>query len=100
MYRYIQKTLDWGIKIASLAVTGPATWIVASELFADVTSPALFFAMRFAAVFLIEGVLLSNWILLEFDRNATPEIKARYGITAVQLDEPPNWNVSRRRRWS
>jgi hypothetical protein len=30
-------------------------------------------------------VLLSNWILLEFDRNATPEIKARYGITALAM---------------
>ena len=85
MYRYIHKTLDWGVKIASLAVTGPATWIVAGELFGDVTSPALLFAMRFAAVFLIEGVLLSNWLLLEFDKKADPAIKARYGLTALAI---------------
>jgi hypothetical protein len=85
MYRYIQKPLDWGVKIASLAVTAPATWIVATRLFADVESPLLLFVMRFAAVFLIEGVLLSNWLLLEFDRNATPEIKARYGLTALAM---------------
>ncbi len=85
MYRYIQKALDWGVKIASLAVTAPATWIVATRLFSDVQSPVLLFIMRFAAVFLIEGVLLSNWLLLEFDRNATPEIKARYGLTALAM---------------
>jgi len=85
MYRYIQKTLDWGVKMASLAVTAPATWIVATRLFSDVESPVLLFIMRFAAVFLIEGVLLSNWLLLEFDRNATPEIKARYGLTALAM---------------
>jgi hypothetical protein len=85
MYKQIQKNLDWGVKIASLAVTAPATWIVASELFADVTVPVLYFIMRFAAVFLIEGVLLSNWLLLEFDVKATPEIKARYGITALAM---------------
>lgn len=85
MYEYIQKTLDWGVKFASLAVTAPATWIVATELFSDVTIPALFFLMRFAAVFLIEGVLLSNWLLLEFDKKATPEIKARYGLTALAM---------------
>jgi len=85
MYKFIQKMLDWGVKIASLAVTGPATWIVATELFADVTSPVLLFAMRFAAVFLVEGVLLSNWLLLEYDKNATPEIKVRYGVTAMTM---------------
>ncbi len=85
MYRYIQKTLDWGVKVASLAITGPATWVVATQLFSDIQIPALLFAMRFAAVFLIEGVLLSNWLLLEFDKNATPEIKARYGITALAM---------------
>lgn len=35
------------------------------------------------AVFLVEGVLLGNWLLLEFDKNATIEIKARYGIWAL-----------------
>lgn len=85
MYRYIQRTLDWGVKIASLAITGPATWVVATDLFSDIQSPALLFVMRFAAVFLIEGVLLSNWLLLEFDRKATPEIKARYGLTALAM---------------
>jgi hypothetical protein len=85
MYKFIQKMLDWGVKIASLAVTGPATWDVATRLFAQVESPILLFVMRFAAVFLVEGVLLSNWLLLEFDKNATPEIKVRYGITAMTM---------------
>jgi len=84
-YRSLQKALDTGVKLASVAITGPATWIVATELFADIDSPTLLFIMRFAAVFLIEGVMLSNWLLLEFDRNATPGIKARYGLTALAM---------------
>src|SRR5690348_1626979 len=85
MYKGIQKALDWGVKLASLAVTGPATWLVSAELFKDVSSPLILFMMQFAAVFLVEGVLLSNWLLLEFDKNATPEIKVRYGITALVM---------------
>lgn len=85
MHKFIQKTIDWGVKAASLAITGPATWVVATQLFSDISNPILLFTMRAAAVFLIEGVLLSNWLLLEFDRNATPEIKARYGITALAM---------------
>lgn len=85
MYQYIQKPLDWGVKLASLAVTGPATWQVAARLFSDIHSPALLFLMQFAAVFLVEGVLLSNWLLLEFDKQAAPEIKARYGLTALGM---------------
>jgi hypothetical protein len=41
--------------------------------------------MWFTAVFLIDGVMLSNWLLLEFDKQATPEIKARYGLTALAM---------------
>lgn len=85
MYKNIQKVLDWGVKLASIAITAPATWIVATELFADVESSFLLFLMRFAAVFLIEGVLLSNWLLLEFDKGAAPEVKARYAITALVM---------------
>lgn len=85
LYELVNKTLNWGVKLASLAITGPATWIVATELFSDIESPALLFVMHFAAVFLIEGVMLSNWLLLEFDRIATPEIKARYGLTALAM---------------
>lgn len=85
MYELVNRTLNWGIKLASLAITGPATWIVATELFRGVDSPELLFVMCFAAVFLIEGVMLSNWLLLEFDRTATPEIKARYGLTALAM---------------
>lgn len=85
MYKGIQKTLDWGVKLASLAVTGPATWNVSGILFHNVNNPLLLPLMQFAAVFLVEGVLLSNWLLLEFDKNATPEIKVRYGVTALVM---------------
>jgi hypothetical protein len=83
--KHIVRLIDWGVKLASVAVTGPATWIVAGMLFDDVAAPGLLFLMRAAAVFLVEGVLLSNWLLLEFDRNATPEIKARYALTALAM---------------
>ncbi|NDJ35391.1 MAG: winged helix-turn-helix domain-containing protein [Chloroflexi bacterium] len=85
MYKNIQKAIDWGVKIASIAITGPATWIVATELFSDIQNPLLLFFMKFSAVFLIEGVLFSNWLLLEFDKKASPEIKARYGLTALVM---------------
>jgi hypothetical protein len=83
MYKQIQKTIDWGVKIASIAITGPATWIVAGQLFYDIQSPILLFIMKLSAVFLVEGVLFSNWLLLEFDVKASPEIKARYAFTAL-----------------
>lgn len=85
MYEQIQKFIDFGVKIASLAVTGPATWVVSSWLFRDIQAPALLFFMQFCAVFLVEGVMLSNWLLLEFDKKAPPEIKARYGLTALGM---------------
>ena len=75
LYELVNRALNWGVKLASLAIRGPATWIVASELFHDVESLTLLFVMRFSAVFLIEGVMLSNWLLLEFDHAANPEIK-------------------------
>ena len=84
MYSKVQKFIDWGIKIASLAITGPATWRVAAQLFADIPEPFVY-VMQFAAVFLIEGVLISNWLLLEFDKTATPEIKVRYALTALAM---------------
>ncbi len=85
LYEAVNKVLNWGIKIASLAVTGPATWIVASDLFDDIHDPTMLFCMRASAVFLVEGVMLSNWLLLEFDKKATPGIKARYGLTALAM---------------
>lgn len=83
MYEKIYKFLDWGVKACSLAITAPATWAVATELFADIPGAFMLFLMRFAAVFLVEGVLLSNWLLLEFDRRATPGIKTRYALSAL-----------------
>lgn len=85
MQKYITKFLDWVIKLASVVVTAPATWMVASNLFSDINAPTLLFLIRLGAVLLVEGVLLSNWLLLEFDKQAVPEIKARYGLTALAM---------------
>lgn len=85
LYERVNKALNWGVKLASLAVTGPATWVVANNLFSDIHNPIMLFLMQAAAVFLIEGVMLSNWLLLEYDKRATSEIKARYGLTALAM---------------
>lgn len=85
MWESVTRITDWLVKLASLAVTGPATWIVAGELFIDVTDPTLYFAMRLSAVFLVEGVLLSSWLRLEFDVKADSLLKARYGMTALAM---------------
>lgn len=85
LYKKVNKALNWGVKVASLAVTGPATWLVAGNLFQDIHDPTTLFLMRTSAVFLIEGVMLSNWLLLEYNKRATPGIKARYGLTALAM---------------
>jgi predicted transcriptional regulator len=41
--------------------------------------------MQAAAVGLVEFVFLSNWLLLEHDKNAPTEIKTRYALTAASL---------------
>lgn len=81
----VNKTLNWIIKIAGMIICAPVTWLVAGQLFFDVQLPAARFIVQLAAVLLVEGVLLSNWLLLELDRQAAPEIKTRYALTALGM---------------
>lgn len=79
------KVLNLTIKIAGVIVTAPVTWLVAGQLFFDVSPLLIRYAVQLAAVLLVEGVLIANWSALETDKNAPPEIKTRYALTALAL---------------
>ncbi len=85
MFSLINKALNSLIKIAGLIITAPVTWLVAGRVFADIEIVALRYIMQAAAVGLVELVFLSNWLLLEHDKNAPTEIKTRYALTAACL---------------
>ena len=40
---------------------------------------------QLAAVVLVEGVLVSNWILLESRKSEGPEVKLRYALTVAVM---------------
>lgn len=80
----INKFLAWVIKVAGAIICAPVTWLVAGELFTDIPMPARAF-VQLAAVLLVEGVFISNWLLMEYDRGAAPEIKTRYALTALGM---------------
>lgn len=84
-YESVNKALNGLIKIAGLIITAPVTWLVAGRVFADIEIVALRYVMQAAAVGLVEFVFLSNWLLLEHDKNAPTEIKTRYALTAASL---------------
>jgi hypothetical protein len=85
MSEQVNKLLGWIVKVAGLIICAPVTFLVAGQLFGDIQVEALRLIVQLAAVLLVEGVLLSNWLLLEFDRNAAPEIKTRYALTALGM---------------
>lgn len=79
------KILNWIVKVAGMVICAPVTWLVAAGLFADVQPAPVRGLVQLAAVLLVEGVFLSNWLLLEYDDNAEPEVKARYALTALGM---------------
>jgi hypothetical protein len=79
----ISKGLAWAVKIAGMIMCAPVTWLVAGELFTDINPNAVRYIVQFSAVLLVEGVLLSNWLMMDYDHDAAPEIKARYAATAL-----------------
>lgn len=85
MSAMVNKILGWVIKVAGMIVCMPVTWTVSGQLYNDIGGQSTRFLVQLAAVLLVEGVLLSNWLLLEFDRSAAPEIKARYALTALGM---------------
>jgi hypothetical protein len=82
----VNKVAVWVIKAAGLIVCAPATWDVAGATFTTWSQyPVFYVIIRLAAVLLVEGVMLSNWLLLEYDVTAQPQIKSRYALTALGM---------------
>lgn len=79
-----QKLLDVIVKFASLAITAPVTFTLGLQVFADM-GYMLQLMLALLAVVLVEGVFLSNWLLLEEKRNNTPDQKVRYALTIIVL---------------
>lgn len=77
------KVVDWIVKLATLVLAVPASWGVAGLAFAEVGG-WLRVVMQVAAVALLEGVLLSNWVLLDVKRSEVMAAKARY-VTTVWI---------------
>lgn len=79
-----QKFLDVMVKFASLAITAPVTFTLGLQVFGDL-GWLLCLVLSFLAVMLVEGVFLSNWLLLEEKRNNSPDQKLRYALTVIVL---------------
>jgi hypothetical protein len=54
------KVLSWAIKITSLVITIPSTWVVASSVFHDFPQPLLFI-VQLCAVALVDLLMLESW---------------------------------------
>lgn len=78
----MQKAINIIVKVAGLIICVPVTLGVAGELFADVQPEILRYLVQLAALAVVEGVFLSAWWSLDADRNAPPEVKTRYAMTA------------------
>lgn len=78
----INKLINSMVKIAGVIITAPVTWLVAGQLFGDVQPAWLRVIVQASALLVVEGVFITNWIALDSDRGAVPEIKARYALTS------------------
>jgi hypothetical protein len=83
------KLVDWVVKLAVLVLQVPVTWAVAGATFGNFGGVDWMgyrfewaWILQACAVLLADGVLLSNWLALELDRRATPEVKSRYVVGA------------------
>lgn len=73
------KVIGWVVKVAGMIICAPVTWMVAGQVFGE------YLLMQVAAVAVVEGVFLANWMSLEYDKSAAPEVKARYALTALAM---------------
>ena len=81
----IHRLLDWTVKWTSVVLTVPVTWTIAGDVFADIHSLPVQWGMRAAAVALVDGLLLRDWVLLDADTQAPIERKVRYAITVLVI---------------
>lgn len=77
----LEKLLRSTIKIAAVALTAPATWAVAGNLY---TAPLQQLIVQLAALALVEGALLLGWQMLDTNSKATTAQRVLYaGVTLV-----------------
>lgn len=84
--KQLLKVVSWIVKLSVLVLQVPVTWAVAGHAFGDLGSVVYVGGwafetndiLQFAAVLLADGVLAYNWIALETDSRAAPEVRARY----------------------
>jgi hypothetical protein len=76
----LEKTIKALIKVAAVALTSPATWTVAGELY---TNPAQRLLVQVAALVLVEGALLLGWHMLDTNLNAAPAQRWLYAVLTV-----------------
>jgi predicted transcriptional regulator len=76
----LEKTIKALIKVAAVALTTPATWTVAGELY---TNPVQRLLVQIAALILVEGALLLGWHMLDTNINAAPAQRWLYAVLTV-----------------
>lgn len=77
MNQLFQKSLSALIKLASLIITAPVTVVLAGQVYADIGSRPLIVLMQIAALVLVDGLLLLNWIQLDRNKQSAIETKLR-----------------------
>lgn len=76
----LEKLLKGMIKVAAVALTAPATWAVAGQLYDD---PFQRFIVQVAALVLVEGALLLGWHQLDNDRKAETGQRILYAAITI-----------------
>lgn len=80
-----QILLDFVVKLCSLIVTAPVSWIIAGQLFSDVNILGLRYIMQAAAVLLVDTILVVHWSLLDYHKSAEIEQRVRYAVVSWTL---------------
>lgn len=75
----VEKLLKNSIKIAAVALTSPATWVVAGRLY---DNPFQRILVQLAALILVEGALMLGWWQLDNDRKAEMPQRVLYATLA------------------
>jgi DNA-binding transcriptional ArsR family regulator len=76
----LESVLRTMIKLAAVALTAPATWAVAGQLY---TAPIQRITVQIAALVLVEAALLLGWHMLDNSASATPGQRGLYATLTV-----------------
>lgn len=77
----LEKILRYGIKIAAVLLTTPATIAVAGSLYPD--QPIMRLMVQAAGLVLVEGALLLGWHMLDTEKQATTAQRILYAVIAT-----------------